>query len=81
MSENQPKTVAAMAKSDKDFALTLLLCLFLGVLGIHRFYVGKIGTELLMLLTLGFCGIWVVIDLVVLACGSFTDVEGKLVRQ
>ena len=43
--------------SDKEFLPTLLLCLFVGVLGIHRFYVGKIRTGVAMIFTLGGLGI------------------------
>lgn len=64
-------------KSEKDWIVTLLLCFFVGSLGIHRFYVGKIGTGILQLITLGACGIWTLIDFIVIACGNFTDVEGK----
>ena len=53
------------AISPKSRLVALLLCCFLGWLGAHRFYVGKIGTGLLMPLTLGGCfGIWVVVDLI-----------------
>ena len=49
--------------SDKEFLPTLLLCLFVGMLGVHRFYVGKIGTGVAMILTLwirnlGFSGFY-----------------------
>ena len=64
-------------KSEKDWIVTLLLCFFVGSLGIHRFYVGKIGAGILQLITLGACGIWTLIDFIVIACGNFTDVEGK----
>ena len=64
-------------KSEKDWIVTLLLCFFVGGFGIHRFYVGKIGTGILQLITLGACGIWTLIDFIVIACGNFTDVEGK----
>ena len=66
---------------DKGFVPAILLCFFLGVLGLHRFYVGKIGTGILMLLTLGGFGIWALIDFVMIVLGKFTDKEGHaLVR-
>jgi len=69
------------AKSDKVILPVFVLCLLLGGFGAHRFYVGKIGTGILMLLTLGGLGIWVLIDLVVILCGEFTDKAGNKIRQ
>ena len=54
-----------------------LLCFFLGGLGVHRFYVGKIGTGILMIFTLGGLGIWLIIDFVMILTGSFKDKEVK----
>jgi TM2 domain-containing membrane protein YozV len=62
--------------SDKKFVPAVLLCFFLGSLGVHRFYLGKIGTGILMLLTLGGLGIWTIIDLVRLIIGSLKDKNG-----
>jgi TM2 domain-containing membrane protein YozV len=54
-------TSAPTQISDRGFLLTLLLCFFFGALGVHRFYVGKIGTGFLMLFTLGGFGIWALV--------------------
>jgi len=53
------------------------LCLFLGWLGVHRFYVGKIGTGLIWMFTLGFFYIGWAIDLIVILCGGFRDKNGQ----
>ena len=68
-----------MGVSDKNFVATLLLCVLLGGLGVHRFYVGKIGTGILQLITMGGLGIWALIDLIIIAIGKFTDKDGLLV--
>jgi hypothetical protein len=67
--------------SDKSRAIALVLALVLGVFGAHRFYVGKIGTGLLMLVSLGGLGIWYLVDVVMIAAGGFRDAEGRLVRR
>ncbi|MFQ3251163.1 MAG: TM2 domain-containing membrane protein YozV [Glaciecola sp.] len=67
--------------SEKGFVPTLLLCFFLGALGVHRFYVGKIGTGILMLLTLGGLGIWSLIDFIMIAVGSFKDAQGNVIKS
>jgi len=68
-----------MRVSPKSRLVALLLCIFLGSFGVHRFYVGKIGTGILMIVTLGGLGIWTVIDLIFVAVGSFTDEQGRRV--
>ncbi len=64
------------AKS-KSFVVTWLLSLFLGVLGVDRFYLGKIGTGLLKLLTAGGFGIWALIDLILVLAGAQTGKQGQ----
>ena len=63
--------------SDLNRLTALLLCFFIGFLGAHRFYVGKIGTGLLYLFTLGFLSVGVIYDLVMIATGEFTDSSGR----
>lgn len=66
--------------SEKGFVPTILLCFFLGMFGVHRFYAGKILTGILQLLTLGGLGIWVLIDFILIVTGSFKDGEGYPIK-
>ena len=59
----------------------MLLSIFLGYLGVDRFYVGKIGTGILKLITAGGCGIWWLIDLIMIITGKFTDSSGKPISR
>ena len=68
------------AKSEKSFVATIILCVLLGGFGVHRFYVGKIGTGIIMLLTLGGLGIWTLIDLIMIAVQKFKDSSGLLIK-
>ena len=67
--------------SEKRILPAALLCFFLGVFGVHRFYVGKVGTGVLMLLTLGAFGIWTLIDFVTIVVGNFTDKWGNRITE
>jgi TM2 domain-containing membrane protein YozV len=58
-----------------------ILCFFFGILGAHRFYVGKIGTGILQLITFGGLGIWALVDFITILFGSFTDRQGHRVVQ
>lgn len=74
------KDTASTDISPKSGIVVLLLCIFLGTLGLHRFMVHKIGTGILMILTAGGFGIWWLIDTIMIVVGSFTDSDGKQVR-
>lgn len=67
--------------SPKSRLVALLLCWFLGFFGGHRFYVGKVGTGLLMLFTCGGLGIWWLIDFIIIIVGSFRDKSGRVLFQ
>ena len=62
--------------SDKDWTTLLILSILLGGLGVDRFYAGHIGLGVLKLLTVGGCGIWALIDIIMVATGKFTDADG-----
>jgi TM2 domain-containing membrane protein YozV len=67
--------------SEKSRSVALALVSVLGPFGGHRFYVGKVGTGTLMALTLGGLGVWWLYDLILVASGSFRDVNERLVRR
>jgi len=66
-----------MSNSKKSRGVAAVLCFFLGVLGIHRFYVGKVGTGIIWLFTGGLFGFGVIIDFIMIICGSFKDKQGS----
>lgn len=74
-------TASGQPISDKSRAAAAILCWFLGVFGIHRFYVGKVGTGIAMLFTLGGLGIWALIDFIMILVGSFKDISGKVLMN
>lgn len=61
----------------KNKITALLLSIFLGELGIDRFYLGKVGTGLLKLITAGGAGIWWIIDIILIATGAMKDKHGN----
>ena len=65
----------------KDWLTTLLLCFFLGNLGVHRFYTGHTGIGVAQLLTLGGCGIWTLIDLIMIITQKYKDANGNLLNK
>lgn len=67
--------------SDKSKKTALLLCLFGGMIGLHQFYVGKIGKGLLYALTFGIFLIGWLVDIIKIATGGFKDNAGAPLRQ
>ena len=65
--------------SDRTRGVALPVAVLLGFFGAHRFYVGKTGTGLLMLVTVGGCGLWYLYDLILIAAGEFRDADGRRV--
>ncbi len=61
----------------KSFLTTLILAIFLGYLGVHRFYTGHTGIGIIQLLTGGGCGIWALIDIIMIVSGSYKDAQGN----
>jgi len=74
-------TQTPAATGSKSWIAALLLCFFVGTFGIHRFYVGKIGTGILMLITFGGFGLWTLIDFIMIAIGKFSDKQGSALAR
>jgi len=72
--------MAAYVSPKSRLAVTLL-AYFLGPFGVHRFYLEKIGTGILMLVTFGGFGIWVLIDFIMAVCGEMKDKDGKPITR
>jgi len=74
--------VAVKSEIQKNrWIIMMILCWFFGILGIHRFYSGHIATGVIQLLTLGCCGVWTLIDFIIIASGNFKDANGDLISQ
>ena len=67
--------------SDKSKKVALILCVFLGAIGMHYFYVGRIGKGLLYLCTFGLGGVGWIADIVKVATGGFKDNSGQYLRH
>lgn len=61
----------------KSKMVTMILCVMFGVLGVHSFYLGKIGAGIGQLLTFGGLGVWVLVDLILIALGKMRDAQGN----
>ena len=80
-SSQTSQSVPVSQYSDRDWLVTLLFSIFLGYLGIHRFYAGKIGTGILWLLTGGCLGIGALVDIIMIATENFSDDQNRLIVQ
>ncbi len=67
--------------TDKRILPAAILCFLFGVFGAHRFYIGKIGSAVAMLLTLGGLGIWAIVDFILIVTGSFKDTHGVRITE
>lgn len=72
---------AGYGVSHKSRLTALLLAIFLGWIGVHRFYCGKVGTGVVWLFTGGCYGIGWLIDIILIACGEFTDSTGRKITE
>lgn len=70
-----------LSTNSSDWLTLFLLTFFVGVLGVHRFYTGKIGTGFLMLITLGGLGVWFLVDLILVVTGQFTNKDGQKIPR
>ncbi len=80
-SYNRPLDQQPVMGGSRDWMTTAFLCLFLGWLGVHRFYTGHVITGLLQLFTFGGFGLWVLVDLVMIYTDSFKDDMGMLLTR
>lgn len=72
-----PASPSTSADDRKSFLVTWLLSLLVGVFGVDRFYLGKVGTGLLKLFTLGGLGVWWLVDLIIVLAGGMRDKAGR----
>ena len=81
--KNQKQQNYAGSGSNKNRTITLLFCFgsFMGLFGLQRFYVGKIGTGVLYFFTAGLFGIGQLIDLILILCGDFKDADGRVIEN
>lgn len=77
-----PQPDAAQNKPfNTQWLAVLLLCWILGVFGVHRFYLGRVGSGILMLITIGGLGIWYLVDLIMVITGNFRDANGQPIKH
>lgn len=78
--DQQIEALIQRKESNERWMITLLLCIWLGCFGAHRFYTKHTTTAVLQLITLGGCGIWTFVDLIIILMGNFKDAEGNPIQ-
>lgn len=63
--------------SSKEWLITVLLSFFLGALGVDRFYLGHVGLGIGKLVTFGGCGVWALVDFVLVLLRKVADKDGR----
>ena len=81
MANKTNKSKKAKKAEKKNFVIALILSILVGSFGVDRFYLGYIGLGLLKLFTLGGCGIWSLIDIILIATGNLKDANGNEVSR
>lgn len=76
MNDNQEK----IGTVNKQWLITIILCVLVGEIGVHRFYNGKITSGIFELLTFGGFGIWYLIDIITIVLEKFTDKDGNYIK-
>jgi len=66
---------------EKDWMVALILSILLGTFGVDRFYLGYVGLGILKLVTIGGCGIWWLVDVILIAMNKLPDAQGNPLRQ
>jgi TM2 domain-containing membrane protein YozV len=77
LKQNFTVVSSSPARKNSEGVIAFIVCFLFGIFGLHRFIYGKIGTGILMLITLGGFGIWWLIDLIRIGVGHFTDSRGN----
>lgn len=77
VAQSKKSSALKSTKPKRKYIVALLLSIFVGSLGVDRFYMGYVGLGILKLITLGGCGIWWLIDLILIATHSLRDVDGE----
>lgn len=79
---DEPTAPAPQAQPEqKEFLVALLLSIFVGSLGIDRFYLGYVGLGIVKLLTAGGCGVWTLIDIILIAMNKLPDASGRPLKH